>query len=79
VAVYISIRKINDSETDADYTFSLVDRTSGSLRINKATGDVKLLEPLPGDNEERLFARAAHKVRQHWSKGEFPESTSWAS
>ena len=80
MAIYIEIQKVREDEGTADYTFSLEGRGTGLVRLRKSTGEVELLEPLPGDSAERgFFERAAHKLRSHWRKEEFPERTCWAS
>jgi hypothetical protein len=79
MAIYIEIRKVMEQEVFADFVCSLVDGRKGRIRLDKMTGDISLLEAIPGDTENRLFSRASHKLKKHWSLGEIPEKTSWAS
>ncbi|HDR9503496.1 hypothetical protein [Burkholderia cepacia] len=48
---------------------------SGVLSIGKKTGSITLVIPMPGDNEKRVFIRAAQKIGRHWSQGNLPETT----
>lgn len=82
MAVIVDIQRIADEESFADYRFSLgADPTNyGILRIDKASGNVELLSAMPGNpNAEAHFSRAAHKIRQHWSRGLLPDTAMWAS
>jgi hypothetical protein len=79
MALYIMIRKITDNPTSAEYVFGTGEDRLGQLKIDKATGNVVLVEPAPGDNECALYHRATYKVKKHWAAGELPEVTCWAS
>ena len=79
MALYIMIRKITDSPTSAEYAFGIGEGRLGQLKIDKATGDVSLVEPAPGDDKGALYHRATYKIKQHWTTGELPEVTCWAS
>lgn len=78
MAFYINIKKLGETESCADYSFS-DEAGEGRLRIDKQTGEVQELAGAPGDSSGRRFQRAAMKVVQHWKAGELPEATSWAS
>jgi hypothetical protein len=79
MALYIMIRKITDNPTSAEYAFGTGEDRLGQLKIDKATGDVVLVEPAPGDDEGALYQRAMYKVKKHWATGELPDVTCWAS
>jgi hypothetical protein len=79
MALYIMIRKITENLTSAEYTFGIGDDRLGQLKIDKATGNVVLVEPAPGDDESALYHRATYKIKKHWTTGELPEVTCWAS
>jgi hypothetical protein len=79
MAIYIAIRKVNEGPDFADYTFGLSEGNGGRLRLNKINGNVSLLEIAPGDSENSLYQRAAHKIHKHWTAGEVPDNTCWAS
>ena len=81
----IPIAKANESDQFCDYTFSaawhaddpdnpgrckVVGQEQGVLRVMKATGDVSVIEQMPGDDGERRAQRAARIVYQHWQQGE---------
>jgi hypothetical protein len=79
MALYIMIRKIVENPTSAEYAFGTGENRLGQLKIDKATGAVILVEPAPGDDKGAWYHRATYKIKQHWTAGEFPEATCWAS
>jgi hypothetical protein len=79
MALYIMIRKVAENPTSAEYTFGASEDRLGQLKLDKATGNMVLVEPVPGDDEGALYRRAAYKIKQHWAAGDLPESTCWAS
>lgn len=79
MAFYIEIKKVKDNSDYAEYTFWADNSRPGKLKLDKATGEVHAIEHAPGDEPKALFSRAAHKVKKHWSAGELPETTCWAS
>ncbi len=48
------------------------------MRIIKASGEVLLVQPMPGDANHSRFNSAARKVKQHWTNREYPEKTMFA-
>jgi hypothetical protein len=78
LAFYIKIRKIFEDGDSARYSFEDNKRT-GILAIAKTTGEVVVLEPLPGDDSEILSSRAGAKLTKEWREGRFPEEAEWAS
>ena len=79
MALYIMIRKMIDSPASAEYMFGSDEDRLGQLKLDKATGDVVLVEPAPGDEAGALYHRAMYKIKKHWAAGELPEVTCWAS
>lgn len=79
MALYITIRKMSDSPTSAAYAFGSDESRLGQLKLDKATGDVVLVEPAPDDKAGALYHRAMYKIKKHWAAGELPEVTCWAS
>jgi hypothetical protein len=57
MALYIVIRKILDHPTSAEYSFGTCEDRLGQLKIDKATGNVVLVEPAPGDDKGALYHR----------------------
>ena len=50
----------------------------GKLKIDKRNGDVYTIELVEGDNG--AYAKcAAWALIRHWKKGEYPDTTYWAS
>lgn len=79
MAFYIKLRKTLESESVATYIFESDGKNYGSLAINKANGEITLLEPLFGDDKKSYFMRAGAKLRREWKEGRFPDETEWAS
>lgn len=79
MAFYIEILKINETAEFVDYEFGDVGAEKGRLRLDKSTGEVAELVGASADTSGRRFRRAATKVLEHWSKGELPNETCWAS
>jgi hypothetical protein len=79
MALYITIRKMSESPISAEYTFGSDERHLRQLKLDKATGDVVLVEPAPDDKAGALYHRAMYKIKKHWTAGELPDVTCWAS
>jgi len=79
MAIYIEIEKLKERNDSVQYRFGLIDKSSGILSINKNSGEISLLEPLPNENGDNHFARAAYKIKTHWKDGNLPDRTCWAS
>ena len=90
----IGIEKLAEAADSAQYAFladvrepdpeyrsrtKVVGQNRGILRILKTTGEVTLVEPMPEDDADARFARAAAKIRKHWESGELPDKTMFAS
>ncbi len=50
----------------------------GLMRLHKDTGEIELLQPMPEDDDNRRFKRAATKLVKHWEAGEIPKVTQFA-
>lgn len=79
MAFYIIIRKSHESELWADYIFEGDQGRRGVLSFNKATGESSLIEPMPGDDNNHFYCRAAVKVAREWRSGKLPDVMEWAS
>lgn len=79
MAFYIRISKVAESDAVASYRFEGDARRSGSFDINKQTGEVSLVEQMPGDEKGHVFSRAAAKIMKEWKQGRLPENAEWAS
>jgi hypothetical protein len=90
----IPISKKDENKRHCDYLFTatlhasdpehpgkskIVGQERGILRIVKATGDISIIEQMPGDDGERRAQRAARIVYRHWQKGEYPQNTIYAA
>ncbi len=89
----IGIEKHDETDVEVAYRFvadiwepnpeiqgrsRIAGQAEGLMRIIKATGEVLLDQPMPGDTNERRFNSAARKIKQHWANGEYPEKTMFA-
>jgi hypothetical protein len=83
VAFYISLEKIEEDDTRAQYRFyiteNITEMTAGVIEIRKSDGHVFEIQPVAVDNFGRIFERAAWALMRHWREGEYPEKTCWAS
>jgi hypothetical protein len=79
MAFYVRINKIAENEAVASYRFEGDLHRTGSFDINKQTGEISLVEPMPGDEKGHAFSRAAAKIMKEWKQGSLPETAEWAS
>jgi len=80
MGLLIDIKKIEENEEAAVYLFSTVPNgNSGKVSINKKTGECFVIEEPEYDKESELAERVFRVLARHWTKGEFPDITCWAS
>lgn len=79
MAFYVLLLKESEDESSVIYSFGPHEEELGRLQLIKADGVVREIEPVPTENSEAFFTRAAVKLHQHWQKGHFPEKSCWAS
>jgi hypothetical protein len=79
MAFYVKIEKRDETPESATYAFWSAPDNAGSLRIDKASGEVSLLTPIGGDERALLYTRAAMKLRREWQQGRLPDAAEWAS
>ena len=79
MAFYVLLWKEKEDDTSVVYCFSPDEKLFGRLWLDKSNGEIKEIEPVPINNSQAVFVRAAIKIRQHWKQGNFPEKTCWAS
>ena len=79
MAVYLDIVRVEQDAHGVRYRFSTTDDRAGVLEIIKSSGEIRLIEELPGDESHRLYSRAARKIQLAWRSGTLPEKTCWAS
>jgi hypothetical protein len=89
IGLQIAIRQTDNNDDSAVYEFfvrpgrgglALGETTGrpGTVRLTKATGEVVLVEPCPDDRDDILLSRVVGKLKRHWKKEEYPETTWWA-
>ncbi len=86
----IGIERLVESNADARFAFIsgvferdprysgrlvIVGQNQGVLQISKETGEVSLVEAMPGDHGNKRFQRAAACVRKHWEDRKCPYRT----
>ncbi|WP_155273474.1 hypothetical protein [Xanthomonas arboricola] len=79
MAFYIKIRKSDEIESSVIYSFESDYDRCGTLRFSKMTGEVSLIEPMPGDERNQCFNRASVKIMREWKAGKLPDFLEWAS
>jgi|GEM_PF-2483169 len=79
MAVYIDIKKKETKEREVVYSYAVEALPPGLLSINTENGEVSQLKEIDSDNDEMLFARAAHKVKKAFDNGDLPDVLVWAS
>lgn len=78
MAFYIGINKTSQDQTTARYQFASGGRI-GSFEIEKATGQVTLIDEMPDDTAGHHFERAAVKIMRAWRAGHLPDFAEWTS
>lgn len=71
--------KCTDTSDGATYRFGDGEVLAGEFRVSRATGEVALTTPLPGDVGDAVFQRVAYKVIRRWREGVLPDEVVWAS
>lgn len=79
MAYWIKIEKTNEGGDKVIYRFTSDGGNSGVFEINKESGELSLLEPMPGDEEQNIYRRASIKIIREWKSGSLPDVTEWAS
>lgn len=79
MAFHIVIEMIDEGDDVANYRFKSDGGRVGLFQINKSSGEVKLIEQMPGDEGGHIFNRAAVKVMREWKRGKLPSVAEWAS
>jgi hypothetical protein len=79
MAFYIKIKKIEESATSATFQFEATEKGMGVFQIQKESGDIVLISPMPGDDRKIYFNRAGAKILKEWQSGVLPDVTEWAS
>lgn len=62
-----------------EYSFGPTEENMGRLRINKVSGEITILEEVPGDHTQFNSIRAIRKLTLHFREKEFPDITCFAS
>jgi hypothetical protein len=79
MAFYIDLDKIEHTKEYVRYKYYDSPDNIGIIELNFATERFKEIQPAPNDPNGYMFERAAIKISKHWSKGELPDRTCWAS
>lgn len=79
MGMLIDIKKTEEDNIKAFYSFSTPEGDFGKVAIDKKTGECFVIEEPEWDKESKLAVRVGIKLVQHWKKGEYPNMTMWAS
>lgn len=79
MAFYIKIEKVGEDSEKAVYQFIGDREAVGKFSISKDSGELHLLEGMPGDVDEGAYRRASIKIFREWRNGNLPETAEWAS
>lgn len=77
MTIYVHIYKTAETPQFVDYAFSPEDGVVGVLRITRATGDMNLCTPCPGDDTNTIYQCACKAVWNHWAVGKYPQTTKY--
>lgn len=77
MATYIYIWKSGEVADDVHYSFSPDDGVVGVMSIGRKTGDMKIVQPCPGDDTKTWYQCACKAVWNHWAVGKLPETTQY--
>ncbi|MBK9974472.1 MAG: hypothetical protein IPP14_06835 [Planctomycetes bacterium] len=77
MTIYVHIWKSAETPQAVDYSFSPEDGVVGVLRITRATGDMNLCQPCPGDETNTIYQCACKAVWNHWAVGNYPQTTKY--
>lgn len=79
MAFYLLIEKTSENDLVVSYRFTGDGGRTGSFQIDKESGEVSLVEQMPGDEQGHAFNRAAVKIMREWKQGNLPAFAEWAS
>ena len=79
MAFYIKIRKVEETDDRAKYSYCGDNVNIGYVTLDKYSGEVALVMRAQGDDAGLFFIRVAAKLRKEWKSGKVPDSTQWAS
>lgn len=74
----VRIQKEKEIPGLVTYRFGLGEMLMGRLSLRKADGYVEELVPVFHPHGRAIFARAMHRVLDHWARSEYPDLTYWA-
>lgn len=75
----IYIRRIEEHQRTILYSFRPEGEGEGVLLLDKESGKIVEVQPVPHPRAPRFFRRAGRRVHQHWRRGEFPAVTCWGA
>lgn len=79
MAIYVLIRKLEESVDHVTYEFGPNESDVGLIRIAKETGVTEVVTEVPGGEGLSYAACASSKLRKHWREGPLPDKTCFAS
>ena len=79
MAIYIQILKREEDDSGAIYGFGEGDELLGHVFLDKASGEVTLIEQSLPARENFFFPRVRSALARHHEKGEYPRETHYAA
>jgi hypothetical protein len=79
MSIIVDLKKINEDQLIAQYSFSSVDDEIGIVEINKNTGRCSIIKELPGDRDNFLAHRAMWALMRNWRENKLVENIHWVS
>ncbi|MFZ5824155.1 MAG: hypothetical protein ACOY94_07500 [Bacillota bacterium] len=79
--VHYKVRIQKETETPllVTYRFGLGEMPMGRLSLRKTDGYVEEIVPVFHPKGRAIFARAMHRILDHWGRSEYPDLTYWES
>ncbi|MFZ5824464.1 MAG: hypothetical protein ACOY94_09060 [Bacillota bacterium] len=73
----VRIQKEKETPLLVIYRFGLGEMPMGRFSLRKTDGYVEEIVPVFHPHGRAIFARAMHKILDHWGRSEYPDLTYW--
>lgn len=79
MAIYIQIRKVEETESEVVYAFGSSEALVGKILLHKHSGSTKLLEIATPDRAQFYLSRVERVLIRNHERGEYPQETCYAA
>jgi len=79
MAIYIQIVKAEEDASGVVYDFGPSEGLCGKVFVEKATGDVSLLQLDDPKRETFYLSRVTRVLKRHYAAGTYPDKTCYAA